>query len=111
VQAEYTARLDALPDAFRESATGEALQAFVELDFEEICAIEPPRGFGIEHAPLYLGARRCPISRLRPRLLKEILEPHHPRTMIDLQNWMHTTRERLFRSSSMRLAIAIIDQL
>jgi hypothetical protein len=46
LQAEYAAWLDALPDALREGATGEALQAIVDLDLDEIVAIEPPRGFG-----------------------------------------------------------------
>jgi hypothetical protein len=43
---EYARWLDALPEATRENATGEALQAVVDLDLEEIVAIQPPRGFG-----------------------------------------------------------------
>ena len=39
-----TAWLDALPEALRDSATGEALQAIIDLD--ELAAIEPPRGYG-----------------------------------------------------------------
>jgi hypothetical protein len=35
-----------LPEATRESATGDALQAILDLDLDEIAAIEPPRGFG-----------------------------------------------------------------
>jgi hypothetical protein len=46
LQAEYGRWLDALPEATRETATGEALQAMVDLDLEEIIAIQPPRGFG-----------------------------------------------------------------
>lgn len=46
LQAEYAAWLDALPEATRDSATGEALQAIIGLDLDEIAAIEPPRGFG-----------------------------------------------------------------
>ena len=46
LQAEYAAWLQALPEATRDSPTGEALQAIVALDLEEIAAIEPPRGFG-----------------------------------------------------------------
>lgn len=46
LQAEYAAWLEALPEATRDSATGEALQAIVELDLDEIAAIQPPRGFG-----------------------------------------------------------------
>ena len=46
LQAEYAAWLEALPEALREGATGEALQAIVELDLDELIAIEPPRGFG-----------------------------------------------------------------
>ena len=36
LQTEYARWLDALPEATRESATGEALQAMVDLDLEEI---------------------------------------------------------------------------
>ncbi|HUB50354.1 MAG TPA: hypothetical protein VMB73_35740 [Acetobacteraceae bacterium] len=46
LQAEYAAWLAALPEATRESATGEALQAIADLDLDEIVAIVPPRGFG-----------------------------------------------------------------
>jgi hypothetical protein len=46
LQAEYAAWLEALPETLREGATGAALQAVVDLDLDEICAIEPPRGFG-----------------------------------------------------------------
>ena len=46
LQAEYAGWLEALPEATRESATGEALQTMVDLDLEEIIAIQPPRGFG-----------------------------------------------------------------
>ena len=46
LQANYAAWLDAMPDALRDSATGEALQAIVELDLGELLAIQPPRGFG-----------------------------------------------------------------
>jgi hypothetical protein len=46
LQAEYARWLDALPEATRETATGEALQAMVDLDLEDIAAIQPPRGFG-----------------------------------------------------------------
>ena len=46
LQAEYAAWLQALPEATRDGPTGEALQAIVELDLDEIVAIQPPRGFG-----------------------------------------------------------------
>ena len=46
VQAECAAWLDKLPEATQGSATGEALQAIVDLDLDELSAIEPPRGFG-----------------------------------------------------------------
>ena len=46
LQADYSAWYDALPEATREGATGEALEAIVELDLDELAAIEPPRGFG-----------------------------------------------------------------
>jgi hypothetical protein len=43
---EYARWLEALPEPTRDSATGEGLQAMVDLDLEEIIAIQPPRGFG-----------------------------------------------------------------
>ncbi|MGH7068127.1 MAG: hypothetical protein ACREFP_25625 [Acetobacteraceae bacterium] len=45
LQAEYAQWFDALLEPFRDTATGEAPQAIVGLDLNEICAIEPPRGF------------------------------------------------------------------
>jgi hypothetical protein len=50
LQAEYARWLDALPEATRDTATGEALQAIADLDLEEILAIRPPRGFGRDQA-------------------------------------------------------------
>jgi hypothetical protein len=46
LQGEYRDWFEALPEATRESATGDALQAILDLDLDEIAAIEPPRGFG-----------------------------------------------------------------
>jgi hypothetical protein len=46
LQAEYRAWSEALPEATRDGATGEALQAMLDLDLDELAAIEPPRGFG-----------------------------------------------------------------
>lgn len=46
LQAGYAAWLEAMPEATRDSRTGEALQAIVDLDLEELIAIRPPRGFG-----------------------------------------------------------------
>ena len=46
LQAEYAAWLDALPEATRDSPTGQALQAIVDLDLDEIIAIRAPHGFG-----------------------------------------------------------------
>src|SRR5208337_1210045 len=46
LQSDYGRWLDALPQATRDTATGEALQAMVDLDLEDIIAIQPPRGFG-----------------------------------------------------------------
>ena len=46
LQAEYTRWLEALPEATRDTATGEALQAIAGLDLDDILAIRPPRGFG-----------------------------------------------------------------
>jgi hypothetical protein len=46
LQAEYAAWYDVLPDNLRDTATGAALQAIVELDLDDLVSIEPPRGFG-----------------------------------------------------------------
>jgi hypothetical protein len=46
IQAECAAWLDALPEALRGGATGEALQAIVDLDLDELTAMAPPRGYG-----------------------------------------------------------------
>ena len=46
LQAEYADWLDALPETLRDGATGEALQAIVELDLDELTAVVPPRGYG-----------------------------------------------------------------
>lgn len=46
LQANYAAWADALPDALRETATAEALQAIVDLDLSDLADIQPPRGYG-----------------------------------------------------------------
>src|SRR5271170_6059422 len=46
LQTEYAAWLDALPETLRDGATGDALQAIVDLDLDDLLAIEPPRGYG-----------------------------------------------------------------
>jgi len=46
LQAEYAAWFEALPEATRDSATGAALEAIIELDLDDIAAITLPRGFG-----------------------------------------------------------------
>jgi hypothetical protein len=35
-----------MPEALKTSATAEALQAILDLDLDELSAVEPPRGFG-----------------------------------------------------------------
>jgi hypothetical protein len=45
IQSACAAWLDALPEALRETTTAEALQAIVDLDLDELAAIEPPRGY------------------------------------------------------------------
>jgi hypothetical protein len=45
VQGLYTRWFDALPAPLRDTATGEALQAIIELDLDDLVAAEPPRGF------------------------------------------------------------------
>ncbi|MDQ2762953.1 MAG: hypothetical protein M3Y22_05540, partial [Pseudomonadota bacterium] len=34
------------PDALRDTATAEALQAIIDLDLSDLVDIEPPRGYG-----------------------------------------------------------------
>jgi hypothetical protein len=46
LQDEYRDWFEALPEATRDGVTGAALQAILDLDLDEIAAIEPPRGFG-----------------------------------------------------------------
>jgi hypothetical protein len=46
LQAEYAAWADALPEALRDTATAEALQAIVDLDLSDLADSEPPRGYG-----------------------------------------------------------------
>ncbi len=46
LQADYARWLEALPEATRETATGEALQAIADLDLEDLMAIQPPLGSG-----------------------------------------------------------------
>jgi len=46
LQAEYAAWLEAIPEALKASATAEALEAILNLDLDELSAVEPPRGLG-----------------------------------------------------------------
>jgi hypothetical protein len=46
LQAEYAQWFQALPEPLRDTATGEALQAIVDLELDDLLAIEPPRGYG-----------------------------------------------------------------
>ena len=46
LQGEYQQWFEALPEALRDTATGEALQAIVDFDLAELADLEPPRGFG-----------------------------------------------------------------
>ena len=46
LQSEYTQWFEALPEPLRDTATGEALQALVDFQLDELLAIEPPHGFG-----------------------------------------------------------------
>ena len=46
LQSQYAQWFEALPQNLQEGATGEALQAIVDLDLDELIAIVPPRGFG-----------------------------------------------------------------
>jgi hypothetical protein len=46
LQNEYRAWFDALPANLEGSRLAEKLQAIVELDLDELQAIDPPRGYG-----------------------------------------------------------------
>ena len=46
LQDEYRAWLDHLPASLEGSTLAEKLHAIAELDFEELQAIDPPRGYG-----------------------------------------------------------------
>ncbi len=48
LQAEYAAWADALPDALRDTATAQAIEAIVDLDLSDLADIEPLRGYGRE---------------------------------------------------------------
>ena len=67
LQADYTRWLEALPEATRDTATGEALQAIADLDLEEIMAIRPPRGFGRDPAgPSAMTFKQGGLTRFQP---------------------------------------------
>src|SRR5215472_1460314 len=42
LQDEYTQWFEALPEALRDTATGEALQAIADFDLDELAGLEPP---------------------------------------------------------------------
>jgi hypothetical protein len=46
IQSDCGEWLDALPESLRDTTTAEALQAIVDLDLDELAAVEPPRGYG-----------------------------------------------------------------
>ena len=46
LQDEYRAWLDNLPASLEGSRLAEKLQVITEFDLEELCAIDPPRGYG-----------------------------------------------------------------
>jgi len=46
LQAQYAVWCDALPDGLRDTANAASLQAIVDLDLDDLAAIQPPRGYG-----------------------------------------------------------------
>jgi hypothetical protein len=67
LQGEYGQWLEALPEALRDTATGEALQAIVDLDLEELVAIQPPRGYGRDQARPCDALETCePVMPVQP---------------------------------------------
>jgi hypothetical protein len=66
LQAAYARWLDAMPEATHDTATGQALQAMVDLDLEEIMAIRPPRGFGRDQSrPMSSSVMSASVRTLR----------------------------------------------
>jgi hypothetical protein len=45
LQAKYAERFETLPNSLHSTATGEALQAIVDLDLDDLLAIDPLRGY------------------------------------------------------------------
>jgi hypothetical protein len=46
LQSEYARWFEALSDPLHDTATGEALQAIVDLELDDLLAIQPSRGYG-----------------------------------------------------------------
>lgn len=46
IQAECAAWLSPCPKPYATAPPGEALQAIVDLDLDQLAAVEPPRGYG-----------------------------------------------------------------
>ena len=46
LQDEYRAWLDRLPESLAGSNTAEKLQGIIEIDLDELLAVDPPRGYG-----------------------------------------------------------------
>ena len=46
LQTDYRGWLAALPESLQDSPMAQALQAIVEIDLDELAAVEPPRGYG-----------------------------------------------------------------
>lgn len=46
LQAEYAGWLEAMAEATQDSPTGQVLQAIIDLDLEDLLAVQLPRGFG-----------------------------------------------------------------
>ena len=69
LQAEYAAWLNALPQTLRDGSTGEVLQTIVELDLDELMAIDPPRGYGTQPKARLTGSQPPPKIPMpaRPR--------------------------------------------
>jgi hypothetical protein len=46
VQAEYAEWLETIPEPLHDTPTGQALQAVVDLDLDEIASVYLPKGYG-----------------------------------------------------------------
>ena len=79
LQSEYAQWFEALPENLQEGAAGEALQAIVDLDLDELIAVVPPRGFGAR-----LSAGTAELDRMQPLMRRLHPSSGRPATPTDI---------------------------